>query len=117
MTNDNSAVAAGGEELCEKTEAKVSEAAVAAAATTPGKTPRRARAIPQTKATKKDQLIRMLGTKAGVDAVAIGAKLGWQSHTVRAALSGLRKAGHMIVVDAGRGGKPIRYRIALVPAT
>lgn len=61
--------------------------------------------------TKKDQLIRMLSTKAGVDIATIGARLGWQGHSVRAALSGLRKSGHALHTQKGREGGPSRYRI------
>ena len=61
--------------------------------------------------TKKEQLIRMLSTKAGVDIAAIGARLGWQGHSVRAALSGLRKSGHSLHTQKGREGGPSRYRI------
>lgn len=46
--------------------------------------------------TKKDQLIRLLGSKSGRDIKSLSAKLGWQQHTTRAALSGLRKAGYEI---------------------
>ena len=42
--------------------------------------------------TKKAQLIKLLGRKSGADIVALSDKLGWQQHTTRAALSGLRKA-------------------------
>lgn len=42
---------------------------------------------------KKDQLIGLLSKPNGTRVSAIVEKLGWQSHTVRAALSGLRKQG------------------------
>lgn len=71
---------------------------------------------PQTKrTTKKDQLIRMLSGKAGTDVAAVSKKLGWQSHTTRAALSGLRKAGYEIAAEKPEGGKPTRYRITAAP--
>ncbi len=56
----------------------------------------------------------MLATKRGVDVVTVGAKFGWQPHTTRAALSGLRKAGHAVVREAPAHGKPARYRIVTV---
>ena len=65
--------------------------------------------------TKKAQLIRMLSSKAGTDVVAVGKKLGWQNHTTRAALTGLRKAGYMITTERHQGGKPTRYRITAAP--
>ena len=65
--------------------------------------------------TKKAQLIRMLSSKAGTDVVAVGKKLGWQNHTTRAALTGLRKAGYMIATERRQGGNPTRYRITAAP--
>lgn len=66
--------------------------------------------------TKKTQLVRLLHGKSGADVAAISAKLGWQAHSTRAALSGLRKAGYVITAEKGEGGKPTRYRIAAEPA-
>ena len=65
--------------------------------------------------TKKDQLIKLLGTKAGADIKSLSEKLGWQQHTTRAAMSGLRKAGYEI-----SGAKPItggmsKFRILSAP--
>lgn len=67
------------------------------------------------KTIKKAQLIRILNSKAGVDITAISEKLGWQTHTTRAALSGLRKAGYEIAAEKPGGGKPTRYRITAEP--
>ncbi len=61
--------------------------------------------------TKKAQLIRMLSTKAGADVGVISNKLGWQSHTTRAAITGLKKAGYAVSREK-EVGKPTRYRIA-----
>ena len=61
--------------------------------------------------TKKDQLIRMLTAKAGADVATISDKLGWQPQTTRAAMTGLRKAGHEIVVTKPEGGGVSKYRI------
>ena len=74
---------------------------------------RGARATPKKTArtTKSAQLVKMLATKRGKDVATLGAKFGWQPHTTRAALSGLRKAGHAVVRDAPAHGKPARYRI------
>ena len=65
--------------------------------------------------TKKEQLIRLLSAKAGADAATISGKLGWQPHTTRAAITGLRKAGYEITAEKPDGGKPTRYRITAVP--
>jgi biotin operon repressor len=66
--------------------------------------------------TKKAKLIRMLSTKAGADVDLIGSKLGWQSHTTRAAITGLKKAGYAVSAEK-ESGKPTRYRIAAEPRT
>jgi predicted transcriptional regulator len=65
--------------------------------------------------TKKAQLIKMLSAKAGADIATISGKLGWQTHTTRAAITGLRKAGYEITVEKAEGGKPTRYRIIAEP--
>ncbi|MFZ3585513.1 DUF3489 domain-containing protein [Loktanella sp. DJP18] len=62
-------------------------------------------------ATKRTQLITLLPTKAGADIATIGDRLGWQPHTVRAGLSGLRKAGHHLEKVIPGPGKATRYRI------
>lgn len=61
--------------------------------------------------TKKAQLIRLLQRKGGADVAAISRRLGWQAHTTRAALTGLRKAGYQIASERPGAGKPSRYRI------
>ena len=55
--------------------------------------------------TKKDQLIRMLMSAAGADIATISSRLGWQTHTTRAALTGLRKAGYEITAEKPGQGK------------
>ena len=65
--------------------------------------------------TKKDRLVRMLSGKSGADVGAISRKLGWQPHTTRAALTGLRKAGFELSADKPGEGKPARYRITARP--
>lgn len=47
--------------------------------------------------TKHNQLKRLLTKPGGVRASVLGKRLGWQPHTIRAAISGLRKSGHTIV--------------------
>lgn len=68
------------------------------------------------RATKKDQLIKLLGAKAGVDVKSLSEKLGWQQHTTRAALSGLRKAGYEVTGEKPAKGGLAKYRILSVPA-
>lgn len=43
-------------------------------------------------------------------------KLGWQQHTTRAALSGLRKAGYQVIRETPPNGGPAKYRILVVSA-
>ena len=66
--------------------------------------------------TKKAQLIQLLSRKTGADVATISDKLGWQSHTTRAALTGLRKAGFEISAEKPGQGKPLSYRITARPA-
>ncbi len=66
--------------------------------------------------TKKAQLTKLLGTKAGADIATLSDKLGWQHHTTRAALSGLRKAGLTIIGSKPAGGGLAKYRIHSEPA-
>lgn len=62
--------------------------------------------------TKKDQLITLLSKPNGARASLIVERLGWQAHTVRAALSGLRKDGHPIVVSKSSKTGETVYTIA-----
>ena len=62
--------------------------------------------------TKKEQLIELLRDKGGSTAQTLSSKLGWQPHTVRAALTGLRKAGIAVEKMPVREGEPTRYRIS-----
>jgi len=57
----------------------------------------------------------MLTRKAGADVATISGKLGWQSHTTRAALTGLRKEGFEISAEKPGDGKPSCYRITASP--
>ena len=61
--------------------------------------------------TKNAQLIRLLSRKSGVDVDTISDKFGWQPHTTRAALSGLRKTGLELFKECAGSGRAVRYRI------
>ena len=65
--------------------------------------------------TKKAQLIHMLSTQSGADLAVISGKLGWQRHTIRAAIAGLRKAGFAVEAAKPDTEKPTRYRIISTP--
>jgi predicted ArsR family transcriptional regulator len=58
---------------------------------------------------KKARLIGMLRQPDGSTIAAISAALGWQAHTTRAAITGLRKAGHAVET-----AKPVDGSIGLI---
>lgn len=66
--------------------------------------------------TKSAILRKLLSRKAGADLVALQSASGWQPHSVRAALSGLRKTGYSIerTEPAIPGGSAV-YRITSGP--
>jgi len=67
--------------------------------------------------TKAAILRRLLARKAGADLAALQSATGWQPHSVRAGLSGLRKAGYTIDrTDAAKPGGTATYRITSGPA-
>ena len=65
--------------------------------------------------TKKNQLIKLLGTKSGADIKTLSEKLGWQHHTTRAAMSGLRKVGYEVANEKPAKGGLSKYRILSAP--
>lgn len=66
-------------------------------------------------ASKKDQLIKLLGGKNGVELKVLSTKLGWLPHTTRAAVSRLRTAGHEISLEKNTKGAAARYMIVAKP--
>ena len=81
-----------------------SERAVAAAVPAGTSTPLR-----QPRSTSKQAaIITLLRRPEGTDLATLMAATGWQSHSVRAALSGLRKHGHQLRRDAGPNGSVYR---------
>ncbi len=67
--------------------------------------------------TRIGTLTRLLSRKTGADLGELQAATGWQPHSVRAALSGLRKAGYTLERNPGpKPGSPARYRITARPA-
>lgn len=64
---------------------------------------------------KKDQLVGLLLKPNGVRISVIVERLGWQAHTVRAALSGLRKQGVEVATSkASKTGETV-YAIVAPP--
>jgi DNA-binding MarR family transcriptional regulator len=64
--------------------------------------------------TKQSQVIAMLRMEGGTTLAAIVEATGWQAHTVRAALTGLRKKNHAIERSSVDG--ETRYRIVQATA-
>jgi DNA-binding MarR family transcriptional regulator len=67
-----------------------------------------------TRSTKREQLISLLQKHDGIAIEALGQKLGWQKHTVHAALSGLRKQGFDIQKFKPQDARCIHYSLPLI---
>lgn len=66
--------------------------------------------------TKTAVLRKLLSRKAGADLAALQSATGWQPHSVRAVISGLRKAGFRIDrADPAKSGGGAVYRITSGP--
>ncbi len=59
---------------------------------------------PKKTPTKSEVLLKALQRKRPPTVTVLCTQLGWQAHTVRAAISRLRKAGHQIEVGKSAGG-------------
>ena len=65
-----------------------------------------------TKPTKIETILKQLSRPKGASIAQLQKTVGWQPHSLRAALSGLRKKGHAI--ERGRDAKGVtRYCIAV----
>ena len=64
---------------------------------------------------KKQRLIGLLTGAQPVTADKVSRTLDWQPHTVRAAITGLRKAGFVIDSTKGSDGSATCYRIVSHP--
>jgi predicted ArsR family transcriptional regulator len=58
--------------------------------------------------TKSDNLCTLLSRRNGATVAQIQKQLGWQPHTIRAAISRLRSSG--LSIDLDRSGRQPRYR-------
>lgn len=58
---------------------------------------------------KTDMLRKLLARRTGATVVQIEKQLGWQPHTIRAAISRLRSSG--VTIEHDRSGRVARYRI------
>ncbi len=60
--------------------------------------------------TKQETIFKLIRRPAGASLDALEKATGWQPHSVRAALTGLRKAGH--VIERGKDAKGVTvYRV------
>lgn len=59
---------------------------------------------------KTDAVIKLISRVHGASLAQLQKSTGWQPHTVRAVLSGLRKKGHTIERTKSEGGESV-YRI------
>ncbi len=82
----------------------------------PGTQVKKPRVSRRPRITKKARLISLLSKGRGVDVGSLSKKLGWQTHSTRAALTGLRKSGYVIELTKPGNGKPSRYHISSIPA-
>jgi len=64
---------------------------------------------------KKARLIARLEDPRGVDVATLSTELGWQPHSTRAALTGLRKHGYTLERLPSGPDQPARYRITGAP--
>ncbi|WP_370321949.1 DUF3489 domain-containing protein [Oricola sp.] len=65
---------------------------------------------------KKDQLVALLSKPNGARISVIVERLGWQAHTVRAALSGLRKQGVEVATSKSPKTGETVYAIVAPPS-
>ena len=63
------------------------------------------------KSTKTSTILRLISRKIGATAEQLQKATGWQPHSVRAAISGLRKAGHTVQTQANAKGVSV-YKLA-----
>ncbi|PPB81350.1 uncharacterized protein DUF3489 [Albidovulum inexpectatum] len=71
--------------------------------------------MPKSPQTKIDTVRSMLARPAGASLAALCKATGWQAHSVRAALSTLRKKGLPIERREGADGKPATWHIPREP--
>ena len=64
-----------------------------------------------TKATKTDAVLKLLGRQQGATVAQLQQATGWQPHSVRAALTGLRKQDHGIRREQSEKGVTV-YKTA-----
>ncbi len=72
-----------------------------------------AASLPTLTGPKSNQLRTLLSSRAGTTVADLSVRLGWQTHTTRAALTRLKQAGITIEkLAATEGTRQSRYRLA-----
>lgn len=87
------------------------DAGLAAINITPGNAAAVASTPPPPRTTKVSMVLALLGRTEGATQAELVAATGWLPHTMRAALTGLRKKGH--VIERGKRDDVTRYHIAV----
>ncbi len=64
-----------------------------------------------TKTTKIDTVLKLVERKQGATTEQLQKATGWQPHSLRAALTGLRKKGHAVAREKTQAGAT-RYRVS-----
>ncbi|KAA9008746.1 DUF3489 domain-containing protein [Histidinibacterium aquaticum] len=72
---------------------------------------------PAARQTKAQMIRGMLSRKEGATLAALCKATGWQTHSARAAISSLRKAGFVIERAQPATGRDARYKITASPET
>jgi len=65
---------------------------------------------------KQTVLLDLISRDEGTHIDELISATGWQAHTIRAALSGLRKQGHVILATKGEGGTSYRLHTPAMEA-
>jgi len=66
--------------------------------------------------TKPDTILQLVQRTSGASMPALQKATGWQAHSIRAALSGLRKKGHAIENSKDAKGSTVYRRSTAVPS-
>ena len=85
-----------------------------AQSTRPRAGPQRPRTASAAAPRNSDVMIRLLLRAKGATSAELIAATGWQPHSIRAFLSGLRKKGRVLVREARKNGE-FSYRIEAAP--
>lgn len=112
MTDTNETIAASAKSATKRPRKMAREPKPSGAETNAPKSTAKAPAKPQSKA---DLVLGMLQRPEGATIDQLIAATGWLPHTTRAALTGLKKKGHVVTSEKVDGGARV-YRVTPAPA-